>query len=258
MGRAPQAREAVLTDARASYPGRRSPFAFSRVPVPEEHQAERCRRPPAGGPGGREVPISLADPDGIPYNAAASLTGRVMMMWLWDGDEPGDRDRIDFITDELAVTDLTAASNLDALTRHGIRAVVDASNREGNPRFPGIRYYNVPIADPDERFAEFLPGVVAFIDEARRRGPVLLHCMAGISRSPALAVCYLHERHGMSLPAALHHIRSRRAYAAPHPLFLQLIEEYYRARIVPAPVQLAAAGNHHSAQDSADGHREER
>jgi len=88
----------------------------------------------------------------------------------------------------------------------------------------------VPIDDPDERLAEFLPSVVAFVDEARRHGPVLVHCVAGVSRSPALAVCYLHERHGLSLPAALDHVRSRRTQANPHPLFLRVIQEYYQDR----------------------------
>lgn len=152
------------------------------------------------------------------------------MSWVWNGDGSGGEDRMDFITEDLAVGNLVVASDLAALTRNGIRAVVDASNREGNPRFPGIRYHEVRIEDPDERLTAFLPGVVAFVDEARRQGPVLLHCVAGVSRSPALAVCYLHERHGLSLSAALDHIRSRRVQANPHPLFLRLIHEYYRQR----------------------------
>lgn len=157
------------------------------------------------------------------------------MAWLWNGDGQGDGDGIDFLTEYLAVANLGAASDPEALTRHGIRAVVDASNRDGNPRYPGILYHDVPIADPDERLSEFLPGVVAFIDGAQRLGPVLLHCVAGISRSPALAICYLHERHGMSLPAALDHVRSRRPVADPHPLFLRVIQEYYlRRRLTPS------------------------
>lgn len=148
-------------------------------------------------------------------------------MW-WPSNSSGDR--IDFITHDLAVANLEAACDLEALTRHGIRAVVDASNRDGNPRFPGIRYCEVRIADPDERLAEFLPGLVAFIDEARRHGPVLLHCVAGVSRSPALAICYLHERHGLPILAALQQVRSRRVQANPHPLFLRVIQDYYGSR----------------------------
>ena len=160
------------------------------------------------------------------------------MVWFWNGDGRRDGDGIDFLTEDLAVANLGAASDLEVLTRHGIRAVVDASNRDGNPRYPGILYHDVPIADPDERLSEFLSGVVAFIDEARQLGPVLLHCVAGISRSPALAICYLHERHGMSLLAALDHIRSRRPVADPHPLFLRVIQEYYLRRGVTPVGQL--------------------
>jgi protein-tyrosine phosphatase len=161
-----------------------------------------------------------------------------MMWWPWNGGEDRNGDGIDFLTGDLAVADLGAASDLEVLTRHGFRSVVDASNRDGNPRYPGILYHDVPIADPDERLSEFLPGVVAFIDDARKLGPVLLHCVAGISRSPALAICYLHERHGMSLPAALHHVRSRRPVVDPHPLFLRVIREYYLTRDLTPPGQL--------------------
>lgn len=152
------------------------------------------------------------------------------MVWQWNGEQPDVEGRIDFLTRDLAVGSLVPASDLEALTRHSIRAIVDASNREGNPRFPGIAYHEVPIDDPDERLTAFLPSVVAFIDEVRRRGPVLLHCVAGISRSPALALCYLHERCGLSLAAAFDHVRSRRVQADPHPVFLRAIQEYYQHR----------------------------
>jgi len=150
------------------------------------------------------------------------------MSGVGKGEESREEDGIDFLTGDLALGSLVAASDPGVLTRHGIRAIVDASNREGNPRFPGVHYYEVPIDDPDERLTAFLPGVVAFIDGARRHGPVLLHCVAGISRSPALALCYLHERSGLSLAEALDHVRRHRAQADPHPLFLRAIQEYYR------------------------------
>jgi protein phosphatase slingshot len=178
------------------------------------------------------------------------------MFWFWSGEERSNGHGIDFLTEDLAIANLGAASDLEVLTRHGIRAVVDASNRDGNPRFPDILYHDVPIADPDERLSEFLPDVVAFVDEARRRGPVLLHCVAGISRSPALAICYLHERHGMSLLAALDHVRSRRPVADPHPLFLRVIQEYYLRRGVSPVTQLdlfPASRRRRSPEDGREG-----
>ena len=156
------------------------------------------------------------------------------MSWLWNDHGSNGEDRIDFITGDLAVGSVVAASDLESLARHGIRAIVDASNREENPRFPGILYQEVPIDDPDERLVGFLPDVVEFLDEARRLGPVLVHCVAGVSRSPALAICYLHERYSLSLQAALDHVRSRRTPADPHPLFLRVILEYYQGRAAGA------------------------
>ncbi len=151
-----------------------------------------------------------------------------------------DGDRIDFITEDLAVSSARGAADLDALVRHNIRAVVDASNVPENPRYPGIRYHEVPIADPDERLCDYLPAAMEFIDEARAQGPVLLHCVMGISRSPTLALCYLRHRHGMPLPEALELICARRVQAHPHPLFLRLVEDYYRGRESRGgPVQLS-------------------
>ncbi len=141
------------------------------------------------------------------------------------GHENGDR--IDFITDHLAVTSARGAADPEALARYSIRAIVDASNMV-TPRFPGIRYHLVPIADPDERLCDYLPAAIDFIRTEQARGPVLIHCVAGISRSPTLALCYLHQQHGMPLGAALQLICSRRQQASPHPLFLQLVEAYYR------------------------------
>jgi protein-tyrosine phosphatase len=141
--------------------------------------------------------------------------------------EDGNGDGIDFITEDLALTSARGAADREALARHRIRAIVDASNMV-TPRFPGIRYHVVPITDPDERLCEFLPATMAFIDEERRRGPVLVHCAAGISRSPTLVVCYLHQGMGMPLPAALQLVSARRRQASPHPVFLKLVDQYYR------------------------------
>jgi histidinol-phosphate aminotransferase len=152
------------------------------------------------------------------------------MSRLWYREESNGGEGINFLTGDLAVGSLVVASNFKGLSQHRICAIGDASNREGNPRFPGIDYHEVPIDDPDERLTAFLPGVVAFIDGVRRHGPVLLHCVARISRSPALALCYLHERCGLLLAAALEHVRARRVQANPHTLFLRAIQEYYRHR----------------------------
>lgn len=143
-------------------------------------------------------------------------------------------DGIDFVTDALAISGVAPAQNPALLRGLGVRAVVDASNRPANSRFPGIVYLTVPIEDPDERLPLFIGGAVAFIHRWAQSGPVLIHCVAGISRSPTLAVCYLHERLGLSLEAALVLVRERRPQAAPHGEFLRLLRRYYDGQL-PLP-----------------------
>lgn len=142
-------------------------------------------------------------------------------------DDAAWTDALSFITERLAVGEAAAGRHLPTLRRSGITAIVDASNEEGNPRFPGIAYLDVPIADPDERIVEFIPRVVAFVDDHLSRGRVLIHCVAGISRSPSLALCYLHEKEGWSLEEALARIQARRERADPHPTFRRVLRDYY-------------------------------
>jgi len=44
-------------------------------------------------------------------------------------------------------------------------------------------------------------------------GAVLVHCMAGAQRSPAVVACYLIKYHGMSIEKAIAHVQTRRPVA---------------------------------------------
>ncbi|XP_037796407.1 dual specificity protein phosphatase 18-like [Penaeus monodon] len=64
------------------------------------------------------------------------------------------------------------------------------------------------------------------IEEVRRRGGrVLVHCVAGVSRSPALVLAYLVKHCDMSLREAFLHARKARPNIRPNAgFFAQLIE----------------------------------
>jgi protein-tyrosine phosphatase len=57
---------------------------------------------------------------------------------------------------------------------------------------------------------------------------VLLHCEMGISRSPSLAVCYLHETQSLTIEAAIKHVKTVRPKAEPHPELIESIKSYYQ------------------------------
>jgi len=60
-----------------------------------------------------------------------------------------------------------------------------------------------------------------------RRGFVLIHCEAGISRSPAFAISVL-VRSGFSLSAAENYVKSMIPFCAPSDSFIKAIKNYYK------------------------------
>ncbi|CAH8464697.1 unnamed protein product [Dicrocoelium dendriticum] len=62
--------------------------------------------------------------------------------------------------------------------------------------------------------------------EHRRGGRVLVHCMAGMSRSSTLVLAYLVRHMNMSLADAYQHVRSIRPCIQPNPSFWRQLLEY--------------------------------
>lgn len=132
---------------------------------------------------------------------------------------------IDFITDWLAVGAREDALSAEALSTAGIDFVLSLVL---DAEAPGVRQVQLEVDDrkplPAWTIARAVEIIASEIDAGRR---VLVHCHMGISRSPAIVLCYLHERCGLSMPKALAVLRRARPCAAPHPVLLASIAEHY-------------------------------
>lgn len=53
---------------------------------------------------------------------------------------------------------------------------------------------------------------------------VLVHCAAGISRSPAVCAAYLARRLGISGAEAVRRVLETHPFAAPNPAFMRALE----------------------------------
>lgn len=129
---------------------------------------------------------------------------------------------------------------LDWLCLSGARAVRQARLREFGitcvinctvelPAVPldGVEVVTVPVADASaSNLSSYMSDIADKIEEERRRGGrVLVHCVAGVSRSPALVLAYLVKHCDMSLREAFLHARKARPNIRPNAgFFAQLIE----------------------------------
>jgi hypothetical protein len=84
-----------------------------------------------------------------------------------------------------------SARDLRRLRETGITHIVNCTDELPNYHEKHFVYLAMKMFDPDPCFHKHIPGVCAFIDDARNEGKVLVHCFASISRSPAVVLTYL-------------------------------------------------------------------
>ncbi|KAJ7151518.1 protein-tyrosine phosphatase-like protein [Mycena filopes] len=127
----------------------------------------------------------------------------------------------------------SAASSKPFLSVNSITHVlsVGATPKEN---VDGIVYHRISITDsPSSAISKVCEEACAFIDTAlgsknkdkNETGKILVHCSAGISRSPMIVAAYLMKRRGMSLRAALGQIVRARPQVVPNAGFIGQLKE---------------------------------
>ncbi|KAG8745380.1 hypothetical protein FRC10_008239 [Ceratobasidium sp. 414] len=137
---------------------------------------------------------------------------------------------MDEVIENLWVGDLGAATSLELLKEAGVKYVV--SCMRGKVRVhETMRRYQIPLDDTQEQdVLSYLPATIAFIASALASGDgVLVHCVAGMSRSATIAAAYLMQSQGLDPTGALDLIREVRPVIHPNPAFLQQLEVFHAA-----------------------------
>jgi hypothetical protein len=123
------------------------------------------------------------------------------------------------------------ASRLQTLRILDIRGIVDASHqKECRETFKdeGIAYLSLDVEDsPKQDIAQYFPEVVRFIHGSLARGGnVLVHCLAGASRSATLIVAYLIFDQGKGFREALNQVKNEREQIEINKGFITQLESY--------------------------------
>jgi protein-tyrosine phosphatase len=127
----------------------------------------------------------------------------------------------------VAIGEIGDALDHDSLVKQGINAVLSLAPVS----LDGVveKHLQLEVADRVPLPFDIILTSLEFIKHHVQCGQrVLLHCEMGISRSPSLAVCYLHETQGLTIEAAIKHVKTVRPKAEPHPELVESIRCYYK------------------------------
>jgi len=154
--------------------------------------------------------------------------------------ETTTQDRMQQVLPGLFIGDLTAAQSLRILQDSHIRNIVSVL-KHSYPQHPGFNHLSVPIDDTHKtNISEWFDSVAGWI-QARLDDPdghgVLIHCVAGVSRSTTLLAAYLMKAYRLTTDEAVGFIASKRPQVQPNDFFFHQLEMYERCNCEWDPVK---------------------
>ncbi|KRX23773.1 Dual specificity protein phosphatase [Trichinella nelsoni] len=142
------------------------------------------------------------------------------------------------------------ASDIGVLQKYNINYVVNVTRNlpnafENDARF---KYLQIPIDDNwSQNLASHFPKAIQFINEARsKKCGVLVHCLAGISRSVTVTVAYLMQTLSLSLDDAYDMVKRHKPNISPNFDFLGQLVEFERRMVESRASSKAQTDEDHS------------
>jgi len=122
------------------------------------------------------------------------------------------------IVDNVYLGNERLASNEGMLSSLHIVAVVNVTWDVPCLSKDRLEHLCIPVEDKDTaNIMRYFDTAAAFIEKyVSRNESVLVHCQAGVSRSPTIILAYLMKCHGMNLKEAFTHFKTRRPYIFPN------------------------------------------
>lgn len=140
-----------------------------------------------------------------------------------------------FLTQIAEITDYLYLCSATAITRQrlsilGITHIINCTLDVPNLNVPGIQSTQIHVDDHSQ--AQLYLHFDRVADEistiASRGGKVIVHCVAGVSRSATLCIVHLMKYHRMTLAKAHDFVQKRRSVIRPNNGFWKQMIEYER------------------------------
>ena len=140
--------------------------------------------------------------------------------------------KISKILDHLYLGNENDAKNKDLLVSIGITHVINVTKNipcyHMDKDEPKIEYMRVPVNDgADQDIKQYFEGTNKFIEDVKiKKGKVLVHCQAGISRSSTIVIAYLMNINKLTLENAYSDVKKIRPIVEPNFLFYSQLHSY--------------------------------
>jgi protein-tyrosine phosphatase len=133
------------------------------------------------------------------------------------------------IPGKLYLGGLWDATSFEQLQEFNITAILDVASNQNQPTY-GRLYSNVRLIDgPGNMPRDFEQAVLALESLMNDSAEVvLIHCHAGVSRSPTICATYLAKKNKTTFDEAVASIRLNRQFIDPHPALRKMARQYLR------------------------------
>jgi len=126
------------------------------------------------------------------------------------------------ITDTLYLTNFQNAQKYDDLVKLGIKQILVVGN-DMSHRTEELKTKYIKIDDcATDNIAQHFDDAHDFM----KNDVTVVHCYAGISRSPTVVISFLMKEHGMSLEEAFALCKQKRSIVDPNPGFMRQLRNY--------------------------------
>ncbi len=138
----------------------------------------------------------------------------------------------------------TATRHLNKLEAEGITAVLSLSSNQEKPTAEAMeeRFHCQRLVLPDHRSQrnltiDQLEQALEILAQLRQHGPVFVHCVAAIERSPLVCLAWLMRQHGLSRQNALDYLLQVHPGTSPSAAHLMLLAQL--GHDAPAALKIA-------------------
>jgi atypical dual specificity phosphatase len=135
------------------------------------------------------------------------------------------------VFERLYVGDSSDADSLAVTNPFGITGVVNVSTEANPQKREGIKYVHFPLDEYEWILPRRFDLIMTAISKLIRSRNVLVHCGAGVSRSPVVVALYLHIIGYKNFDDALFELRNLRPVVAPSKLILERAKAYLEGLI---------------------------